>query len=197
MDRIFHDTQQNSEEWFNLRLGRFTASTFKDLFLSKTTKGFEKAIYQTVYERLTGESPESFTSDYMDRGHELEPLAKELYEQETFNTVLNGGFFELGEWIGASPDGLISENGIIEIKCPAYNTMINYLLTKKLPSIYKWQVHGQLYVTGRAYCDFMAYHPKLKPLIIRIERDENLIKELEEKLLESIELAKSIIQKLS
>lgn len=197
MKPVYHNIHQNTEEWFNLRLGRFTASTFKDLFMGKTTKGYEKAIYKPVYEKLTNESPESFSSEYMERGHELEPLAKDCYEQETFNLVSNGGFFSIGEWIGASPDGLIDDDGILEIKSPAYNTMINYLITEKLPSIYKWQVHGQLYVTGRQWCDFMAYHPKLKPLIIRIERDELLIKELEDKLFESIEVAKTIIKKLS
>jgi putative phage-type endonuclease len=194
MKRKFHNVDQNSEEWFNLRLGRFTASTFKDLFMGKTTKGYEKAIYKPVFERLTNESPESFSSEYMERGHEMEPLAKDCYEQETFNEVSNGGFFALGEWIGASPDGLIDNDGVLEIKSPAYNTMINYLLTGKLPSIYKWQVHGQLYVTGRQWCDFMAYHPKLKPLIIRINRDESLIEELEVKMLESIKIAESIIE---
>ena len=197
MKRTYHNIQQNTEEWFNLRLGRFTASTFKDLFMSKTTKGYEKAIYKPVFERLTNESPESFSSEYMERGHEMEPLAKDCYEQETFNEVSNGGFFTLDDWIGASPDGLIENDGILEIKSPAYNTMINYLLNKKLPAIYKWQVHGQLYVTGRQWCDFMAYHPKLKPLIIRINRDESIIDELKGKLLESIKVAESIIETIN
>lgn len=196
MQPIFHDVEQNTEEWFNLRMGKFTASSFKDLFMAKTTKGYEKAIYKPVFERLTNESPESFSSDYMERGHELEPLAKECYEMETFSTVLNGGFFTLGEWVGASPDGLVGSDGILEIKSPAYNTMINYLLKKELPSIYKWQVQGQLFVTDRKWCDFMAYHPKLKPLILRIDRDEKMISELAVKLSESIEVAEDIINKI-
>lgn len=196
MKPIFHDIIQNSDAWFELRKGRFTASIFKDLFLSKTTKGCEKSIYRPVYERLTGENPESFSSEYMERGHELEPIAKDYYEMETFDTVDNGGFFTLGEWIGASPDGLIGSDGLLEIKSPAYNTMINYMIKKELPYIYKWQVYGQLYVTGRSWCDFMAFHPKLKPVIIRIERDETIIKELEMKLNESIEIAESILLKL-
>ncbi len=196
MDRVFHDIIQNSELWYQLRLGRFTASTFKDLFMGKTTTGYQKAIYKPVFEKLTGEKPESFTSEYMERGHELEPLAKDCYEKETFNSVSNGGFFSLGDWIGASPDGLIDYDGILEVKCPAYNTMINYLLTGTLPKTYKYQVYGQLFVTGRQWCDFMAYHPKLAPLIIRIERDETIIKEIEDKLNESIKVAKQIIQKI-
>lgn len=164
--------------------------------MGKQTAGYQKAIYQPVYERLTGESPESFSSDYMDRGHELEPFAVEAYEMETFTETSNGGFWSLGEWIGDSPDRMVGDEGILEIKSPAFNTMINYLLKKELPDTYKWQVHGHMYVTGRDWCDFMSYHPKLKPLIIRVERDEKMIRELEEKLFESIDKAQSILNKL-
>lgn len=196
MKQVYHNVDQNTDEWFNLRLGRFTASSFKDLFMKKTTIGYEKAIYKTVFERLTGEAPENFSSMYMERGHELEPLAVDAYQEETFNDVVNGGFFSLGEWIGASPDGLVGENGILEIKSPAYNTMINYLLKNQLPSIYKWQVQGQLYVTDREWCDFMAFHPKLKPLILRINRDEKEIEILKSKLTDAIEIASNIYIKL-
>lgn len=192
-----HKIDQNTDEWLALRLGKFTASTFKDLFMAKTTIGYQKAIYKVVYEKLTGESPENFPSDYMERGHEMEPLAREAYELQTFNTVEDGGFWEMDEWVGASPDGLVGDDGMVEIKSPAYNTMIAYLLKPKLPPIYKWQVHGQLMVTGRQWCDFMCYHPKLKPLIIRIERDEAAIKELSDKLTESIAEAKRILKAIS
>lgn len=197
MKPVFHNVQQNSEEWLKLRQGKFTMSKAKDLFMGKQTAGYQKAIYQPVYERLTDESPESFTSDYMNRGHELEPFAVEEYEFQTFNDTTNGGFWTLGEWIGASPDRMVGDDGLLEIKSPAFNTMINYLLKGQLPSIYHWQVYGQMYVTGRQWCDFMAYHPKLKSLIIRIERDEQIIKELKNKLNESIDKAQSILYKLS
>ena len=190
-----YDIEQGSEEWFELRKGKFTASTFSDLFMGKSTKGYEKAIYRVVFERLTGESPESFSNEWTERGKELESEARETYEMMTFRKVSNGGFVELSEWIGCSPDGWV-EDGLIEIKCPAFNTMINYLLDKKLPKIYEKQVQGQLYVTGAKWCDFMCYHPKLKPLIIRIERDESMILEIKEKLEENIEKAKQIIKLL-
>jgi len=198
----FYDIEQGSEEWFELRKGKFTASIFSDLFMGKTTKGYEKAIYQVVFERLTGESPENFTNEWMERGKELESEAIEKYEMMTFTKVSNGGFVELNEWIGCSPDGFINDGLgdpkqlLIEVKCPAFNTMINYLLDKKLPKIYEKQVQGQMYVTGAKWCDFMCYHPKLKPLIIRVERDETIIKEIEDKLNESIEKVKSIIKLL-
>jgi len=192
----FYEIDQNTDEWMALRLGKFTASTFKDLFMAKTTIGYQKAIYKVVYERLTGESPESFTSDYMERGHEIEPLAKEAYQLETFNDITNGGFWDMNEWVGCSPDGLVGDEGLIEIKSPAYNTMIDYLLKKKLPSIYQWQVQGQLMVTERKWCDFMSYHPKLKPLIIRVDRDEKMIEQLRNQLELSISEAQKIIEKI-
>ena len=193
---MHHLIEQNTDEWMELRRGKFTASSFSDLFLKPTTAGYRNAIFKVVYERLTGEQPESFTNDWMQRGHELEPFAVQQYELETFNTVLPGGFFELNDYVGASPDGLIGEDGLLEIKCPAYSTMIQYLMDQKLPTQYKWQVQGQLYVTGRKWTDFFAYHPKLKPIIIRIDRDEVMISELEQKLFDCIKEVETIITKL-
>lgn len=191
-----HKVEQNTDEWLDLRRGKFTASTFKELFMAKSTAGYKNAIKKVVYEKLTGESPEFFQTEYMKRGHELEPVARSVYENETFNVVEDAGFFELSEWIGASPDGLVGTDGIIEIKCPAYSTMIDYLIYKNLPNQYKWQVYGQLWVTGRKWCDFMAFHPKLKPVIIRIERDEVIITELIVAVNNAIKDTENIINKL-
>jgi len=190
-----YKVDQNTDEWMQLRQGKFTASTFKDLFAKSTTKAYQNAIYRVVFERMTGEQPESFSNEYMQRGHELEPLARERYEQETFNQVDDAGFF-CTDWVGASPDGLIGSDGLLEIKCPAYSTMIDYMIRQTLPSIYKWQVHGQMYCTGRKWCDFMSYHPKLKPVIIRIERDDAIQSELHSKLTESMKEVETIINKI-
>ncbi|MBK7381656.1 MAG: YqaJ viral recombinase family protein [Ignavibacteriales bacterium] len=192
----FYDVEQNSDEWLSLRRGKFTASSFKDLFMKETTQGYQDAIYKVIFERLTGESPESFTSDWMQRGHELEQEAREWYELETYNKVHNGGFFEYNDWTGASPDGLVGNNGLVEIKCPKYSTMIDYLLKKELPKIYYYQVHGQLLVTDRKWCDFVAYHPALPKIILRIERDSNVDKEILVKLLKATEEAMQIIDRL-
>lgn len=192
----FHNVEQNSEEWFSLRMGRFTASTFKSLFAAKSTAEYQKAINKVVFEKLTNEAPESFKNEYMERGSELEPIAIEQYELNTFNDTTNGGFFSIGDYIGASPDRLIDDDGMVEAKCPAYNTMITYLLKKELPYEYKYQVHGQLYVTGRKWCDFIAYHPKLKMLIIRVERDEAIISEIKQALEEAIKLVEYRISQI-
>jgi len=192
----FWDIEQNTESWLNLRKKKFTASNFKDLFMSENTAGYKNTIYKVVFERLTDETPENFTNEWMDRGRELESEARESYELSTFNKVSNGGFCELNEWVGCSPDGFVND-GLVEIKCPKYSTLIDYLVSKTLPKIYEKQIQGQLYVTGAKWCDFMCYHPKLKPLIIRVERDEEIIKEIADKLTESIEKAKQLIKLLS
>lgn len=193
----FYEIEQNTDEWIELRKGKFTASTFKDLMANKNTIGYEKAIYKVVFERLTNESPENYVSEYMSRGHELEPLAVEQYEMIKFYNTSNGGFYEVNEWIGASPDRNVNNNKILEIKSPAYNTMIKYLLNGKLPSQYKYQVQGQLFVSEKESCDFMAYHPKLNPLIITIDRDDEIIDNLKKELDIAIEKARYIIDKLT
>lgn len=194
---IHHNVIQNSDDWFKIRSGKFTASSFGDLFAAKSTLTYEKAIFKVAYERIVGEAPESFSNEWTDRGHELEPLARDAYEVETFNLVEDAGFFELNEWVGCSPDGLVGIDGMIEIKCPAYNTFIRYINSGKLPSTYFYQVHGQMYVTGRQWVDFVAYHPPFKPFILRVERDEKVCQEIESALTEAIEKAKKIIEKLN
>ena len=192
----YYDIEQNTEEWLSLRLGKFTASTFSDLFMKKETAGYRKAIRKVAFEKLTGESPESFRNEWMDRGHELEPMAKEAYELLTFNTVQNGGFFELDEWTGASPDGLIGEDGILEIKSPAYSTMIDCILTNRLPSEYVYQGQGQLFVTGRQWCDFVSYHQKLPLVLIRVDPDPVIHEQLRIALDTAIKEASEIIEKI-
>jgi len=191
-----HNIEQNTDEWFEVRKGKFTASTFKDLFSKPTTVAYEKAIYKPVFERLTRDSPESFSNEWMQRGHELEDSAKMQYELSTGNKVENIGFVELNEWVGCSPDGFVGEDGLIEIKCPAFNTHMNYLLNKKLPSSYKWQVYGQLWVTGRNWCDFMSYYPGLPEFIIRVKWDDKMISQLSIQVDESIKNAEEIYNKL-
>lgn len=194
---IIHENLiQGTPEWHKVRSGKFTASTFVDLFAKETTQAYQGAINDVVYGKLTGEPVESFSNDIMKRGNEMEPFAREQYELETFNKVNQVGFIELNEWVGYSPDGLIGDDGLLEIKCPKHSTLIEYHLSQKIPTKYYWQMQGGLYVTGRLWCDYYVYHPKLKPLLIRVERNEPDIKLLEEKLNEVIEIAKQRIEKL-
>lgn len=193
---IQYKVEQNSDEWFALRRGKFTASTFKDLFMGENTQGYKDAIYKVAFERLTNTSPESFTNEYMQRGTELEPEARAWYEFEKNVEVIKAGFFEYNDWIGASPDGLVGDSGLIEIKCPKFSTMMDYLIKKELPKTYFHQVHGQLLVTDRQWCDFLAYHPSLPKFVLRVERDKKIDDEILDKLFEAIKKAETIINKL-
>jgi len=193
-----YDIDQNSEEWMALRLGKFTASTFADLFMAKTTKGYQNAIIKVAYERVTGEGQESFSNKWMTRGHEMEPFAVENYELFTFNTCEDAGFYEYDEFTGASPDRkIIGANAGIEIKCPSFQVYNEYLETQKLPKNYYWQIHGQLLCTGWDYIDYMPYlSPKLKQILIRVDRDETILSALKMQLEESINEVKQLIERI-
>jgi hypothetical protein len=193
---IFYDVIQNSEEWDALRLGKFTASEFGNLFMGKETKGYQDSIIKVAYEKVTGYSEEKFSSKFMQRGHDQETLAREAYELLTFETLENGGFYEYDEFTGASPDAKIQgKNGGSELKRPSFRIYNEYLLSQKLPSIYYWQIHGQMLCTGWDFVDFMPFsHPNLKQVLIRVERDEKVLSLLKEQLLISIEEVKKLIE---
>lgn len=193
---IYDNIEQGSLEWIALRCGKFTASTFSDLFMGKTTKGYNEAINKIVFERLTGEVPESYKNEYMERGTELEPIARQTYELETFNKVKQVGFIELDEWVGCSPDGLVGIDGHLEIKVPKWNTLINYILDDIIPKDYMIQMQGQLYISGRQWCDFYVWHPKFKSMLRRVPRDEKMIVDIQNKIKEAIEEAKIRIGKM-
>ena len=191
-----YDFEQLSDEWFQVRLGKFTASKAADLLMKETTVGYNNLINQIVYERLTSKSPETFTNNWMQRGTELEAEAIKAFELETFQKIRSVGFIEMDEWTGCSPDGLLNSDGLIQIKCPKFSTHINYLLSRKVPSDYYKQCQFELMVTERKYNILMSYEPNLKPFISKIERDEDLIQKIESKLNQSIKLVNERISLL-
>ena len=195
---IHHAVDQNSEQWDALRLGKFTASTFSDLFSAKTTATYQKAIIKVAFERVTGESEEHFINKWMERGHEKEPFAVENYELFSFNTCEPAGFYEYDEFTGASPDRkIMGQNGGCEFKCPSFQVYNEYLETKRIPKSYFWQIHGQLLCTGWDFIDYMPYSSsKLKQILIRIERDEPTLEVLKSKLSECIEEVKILIERI-
>lgn len=193
---MLFNVEQRSEEWHKLRLGKFTGSRFADVLSKETTATYNNLINTIVYEILSGQREETYESEWMRRGTELEPEARQEYEFLTNNKVQEIGFIQLDEFIGISPDGLISEDGVLEIKCPKHTTHIDYLLKNELPSTYKPQVQGQLMVSKRQWCDFVSYHPDLDTLIVRVERDEEYITELRQKLDKAIQEVQTRITKL-
>jgi len=195
-----HLIDQNSEEWDALRLGKFTASTFADLFAKKDTKTYQNAIIKVAFERVTGESEENYSNKWMQRGHEKEPFAVENYEMFTFNNCEPAGFYEYDEFTGASPDRkIVGLNGGCEFKCPSFQVYNEYLESNKLPKAYYWQIIGQLLCTGWDFIDYMPYSsPKLKQILIRIERSQHEadIEALKVKLAECIEEVKILIERI-
>jgi putative phage-type endonuclease len=140
---------------------------------------------QLICEILTGKPAESFTNAAMQWGTETEPLARAQYELKTGNMVNQVGFVvhPIIEQAGASPDGLIGEDGCIEIKCPNTSTHLDTLLSQKVPSKYITQMTWQMVCTGRKWCDFVSYDPRLPEnlqlYIERIELDEDYAKKLQ------------------
>ena len=194
------DCEQGTPEWLAARLGVPSASMFAKIV---TTKGAwstqaDSYINQLVAEELTGETTPVYQNEHMIRGTELEPDARSLYELMTDVSVEEVGFC-LHDTLkaGCSPDGLVGEDseGGLEIKCPAPATHVEYLRGGVLPSKYKQQVMGCLWITGRQWWDFMSYHPNMKPLIVRVERDEEFIAALEANVTKAVNLIKENVEK--
>jgi len=179
--------QQRTEAWFAARCGRVTASRIADV-MARTKSGYSASranyLAQLVGERLTGEVAPSFSNAAMEWGTEKEPEARAAYSAKTGEIVEETGFHKHPTLeAGASPDGLVSADGLVEIKCPNSATMIEYLRTRQIPHKYILQMQWQMLCTDRGWCDFVAYDPRLgerlQLLVIRVERDPALIAEIE------------------
>jgi putative phage-type endonuclease len=180
--------EQRTPEWFAQRLGKATASRIADVIATtKTGWGAGRANYaaQLVAERLTGVAQETYSNAAMAWGTETEPEARRAYCFRQDADVLEVGFVDhpsIG-MSGASPDGLIGEDGLVEIKCPNTATHIATLLGQSAPAKYITQIQWQLACTGRQWCDFASYDPRLpesmRLFVQRVERDDDEIKRLE------------------
>lgn len=178
MERQIIDCIQGSDEWYEARLGLVTASRFKDVLSNGS--GRKTYMMKLLAERDTGVPQETYKNEAMEMGNETESFAREHYEKATGVKVEQVGFIKWGE-IGASPDGLVGDDGCIEIKCPYNSTHLGYIIKKKLPSTYNAQVQGLLWVCERKWCDFISYAPMCKRPMwkIRVERDEPYIEALD------------------
>jgi hypothetical protein len=157
---MWHDVQQNTDEWNALRCGKATASQF-GCFMANDGKAFgepaKRYALQIALEICNGYKSEvSFSNEHTERGHEQEPVARMLYEQEYFIDVTNGGFFDHGTH-GDSPDGLIGDDGVIEVKSVIAPTHYATLRRGNFDPSYRWQLVGHLDCTGRDWVDFISY----------------------------------------
>ena len=180
--------EQGSPEWFAQRLGKVTASRVADV-IAKTKTGYsasrENYMAQLICERMTGQKQESYTNAAMEWGTETEPLARAAYE--AFKDVLVD---EVGiidhpfiPTSAASPDGLISDDGMVEIKCPNTATHFDTLLNGKMPSKYMPQVQWQMACANRLWVDFVSFDPRvpeeLQLFVVRVDRDQEYIDQME------------------
>ncbi len=191
--------EQGTQEWLDARLGRPSASQFSKLVTTagKPSASADDYISEMIAERITGEREPIYVNEWMQRGTELEPRARETYEFMYDVDVQEVGFIldDSGEF-GCSPDGLIGEDGGVEFKCPAPKNHIAWSRKGKCPSKHYAQVQGCLYITGRKWWDFMSYHPDMKPFVVRVERDEEFIAKLAEQISLAVEEIKSEVENL-
>ena len=196
---------QGTEEWFTIRIGKVTASRVADV-IAKTKTGYSASrdnyMAQLVCERLTGQKGESFSNAVMQHGTETEPLARLSYEVATNVLVDEVGFVPHPsiEMAGASPDGLVGTDGLLEIKCPNTATHIETLLSESVPGKYNTQMQFQMACTGRQWCDFVSFDNRLPEelqlFVKRVPRDTVFIRLIEAEIVQFLAELDDKINKL-
>lgn len=179
MDLQVIECEQGSPEWFAARAGIPTASEFATVMAKGKTKGSpsvtrRKYMLQLVGERLTGQPMEAYSNPHFERGKAMEDEARDLYAMLRDCDPQRVGFMRRGE-AGASPDALIGNDGLLEIKTKLPHLQIECLLAGRLPPDHLAQVQGQLWISGRTWLDFVSYWPGLPLFVTRVERDETYI----------------------
>ena len=187
------EIEQRSEAWFRARLGKVTASAVADV-LAKTKTGVSASrgnyLIKLAIQRVTGQIEESYTNEAMQWGIDNEDQARVAYEVASGNFVDQVGFVdhEIIDWFGCSPDGLVDTDGLVEIKCPNSATHWEYFKTKEVPKKYFIQMQAQMSCTGRKWCDFVSFDPRMPEksqlLIIRVPRDNIFIDLMETEVME-------------
>ncbi|QZN97321.1 lambda exonuclease family protein [Symbiopectobacterium purcellii] len=202
--------QQRSDEWFSARCGNVTASRLSDV-MAKTKSGYatsrQNYMAELICQRLTGKVEASYSNAAMQRGTELEPVAREMYLLNQFDAeVTEVGFIPHPDiaGFGASPDGLVGCDGLIEIKCPNTWTHLETIKTGKPKQQYLLQMHAQMMCTGRKWCDLVSYDDRLPPDLayyqLRIHQEDKLVAEIGEALrqfLAELERELEVIRNLS
>lgn len=176
------DYEQGSPEWYQCRSGIITASSMHKVLAKGHGKTRLSYMYEMIGERVTGEPKEGFSSAHTERGHEQEPKARELYCIQSDCEVLSCGFMrnfhEIG-YVGYSPDGLIGDNGLLEIKTKLPHLQAEILDRGEVPTEYKAQIQTGLWVSGREWIDFVSYSPFFPLFINRVYRDDKFMKVME------------------
>lgn len=193
--------EQRTEQWYQERLGHATGSRAGDILAGKETQARRGYITQLVTERLTGRAQDSFVSVDMQRGIDVEPLAKAAY-QASHELTDDVGFVKhpLIRWFGASPDALVGTDGLVEIKCPRSTTHLEYIQAGKPPTKYIPQMLAQLSCTGRKWVDFVSFDDRfpehLQLFVVRFEPTAEEIEKFESKVKEFLSTVDNLMEKL-
>lgn len=174
-ETIIHtEFEQGSEEWHEMRRGRIGGTSCAALLVNGRGKSKLGAGAQSLVYRKAGEfytlPAETYINAAMQRGIDLEPVARRTYEDATFQNVREVGYISKTEFLGVSPDGLIRDNGGLEIKCPGADEFLRFLDTKVIKKEYFYQCQWAMYLTGREWWDFMYFHPEFSPAELIIQR---------------------------
>lgn len=199
---VIHNVEQGSEEWHALR-NQYPLTASKAYAIGIGGKGLETLVWEKMTERYSSGEAERYSNDHMERGIELEPQARSLYELETGNNVETVGFVtneSISKVGGASPDGLIGSDGLFENKCPSDANFFRMLVEgMSVDTQYAWQCQMQMLFTERKWCDLCLYNPNFKQsfLITRLKIDSEMQKALREGLAKGEQLIKEIESKLT
>ena len=194
--------QRENPAWWAARLGKVTASRIADVCAKGKGATRDNYMAQLICEILSQKPTESFTTPAMQWGIDQEPHARAAYSAKTGNLVDEVGFIDHPEieGAGASPDGVVEEDGLIEIKCQSLANSLDFILTEKIPSRYRMQMQWQMACTGRPWCDFVSYDARLpenlRLLVVRVDRDDDRIKELEQEVKEFLQELDDKLNKL-
>ncbi len=187
---IIHNIEQQSDAWFAIRKGKMTASHADAIANART--GLNTYIYKILAEQYSSGEVDFYSNKHIERGNDLESIARAMYELENNVVVNQVGFIEHNEYVGCSPDGLVGEDGGIEIKCHDDIAHFRMLVDGELDSKYIWQIQMNLLITDRKWFDYVAFNPNYKQSLIIIRVFPNEAKH--QKLLKGFEIGENLIK---
>lgn len=207
---IFHNVAQDTDEWLHVKAGKFSGTDAAMFTVNGKSQGgigsgLKSLIRRKVGELVVGPDLDGFSSKSMERGKALEPVARKQYEMENFADVDQMGFIQRGDYTGFSPDGLVGDDGLIEIKCLEAAAFVDWIDTEMetgdIDKKHYCQMQWALFVSDRQWCDYVVYHPGFGPAgytQTRVYRDEEMIRGFNDKMKfvesEMIRLQRKIMQ---
>jgi putative phage-type endonuclease len=195
-------SEQRTEQWYTDRLGHATGSRASDILAGKDTMARRGYLTQIVTERLTGRQQDGYINADMQRGIDIEPVARAAY-QASRELVDEVGFVKHPtiQWFGASPDGLVGDDGLIELKCPRSTTHLDYWQSGKPPAKYVPQMLAQLSCTRRKWVDFVSFDDRfpehLQLYVARFQPTQEIIEQFEQKVIEFLKEAETLMEKMN